>query len=50
MILVCGEALIDLFVGPAEGAEMPERAVEASLAATVRLAEISEIDSRKRLA
>jgi sugar/nucleoside kinase (ribokinase family) len=27
MILVCGEALIDLFVGPAEGAEMPARAV-----------------------
>src|SRR2546423_14137071 len=27
MIVVCGEALIDLFVGPAEGAEMPARAV-----------------------
>ena len=27
MILVCGEALIDLFVGAAEGAEMPARAV-----------------------
>ncbi|MBS7541190.1 PfkB family carbohydrate kinase [Ancylobacter lacus] len=27
MILVCGEALIDLFVGPPEGAEMPTRAV-----------------------
>ncbi|MDF2998452.1 MAG: carbohydrate kinase [Xanthobacteraceae bacterium] len=27
MILVCGEALIDLFVGPAEGTEMPARAV-----------------------
>jgi fructokinase len=27
MILVCGEALIDLFVGPPEGAEMPARAV-----------------------
>jgi fructokinase len=27
MILVCGEALIDLFVGPAEGVEMPARAV-----------------------
>jgi len=27
MILVCGEALIDLFVGPAKGAEMPARAV-----------------------
>jgi fructokinase len=27
MILVCGEALIDLFVGPAVGAEMPARAV-----------------------
>jgi len=27
MILVCGEALIDLFVGPAAGAEMPVRAV-----------------------
>lgn len=27
MILVCGEALIDLFVGPAEGGEMPARAV-----------------------
>jgi fructokinase len=27
MILVCGEALIDLFVGPVEGAEMPARAV-----------------------
>ncbi len=27
MILVCGEALIDLFVGRAEGAEMPARAV-----------------------
>src|SRR5216684_6378707 len=27
MILVCGEALIDLFVGPAEGSEMPARAV-----------------------
>ena len=27
MILVCGEALIDLFVGPAEGAEMPAHAV-----------------------
>jgi sugar/nucleoside kinase (ribokinase family) len=27
MILVCGEALIDLFVGPAEGAEMPARAI-----------------------
>jgi fructokinase len=27
MILVCGEALIDLFVGPAEGAETPARAV-----------------------
>ncbi|GAB4064047.1 carbohydrate kinase [Ancylobacter sonchi] len=27
MILVCGEALIDLFVGPPEGTEMPARAV-----------------------
>jgi fructokinase len=27
MILVCGEALIDLFVGAAEGTEMPARAV-----------------------
>lgn len=27
MILVCGEALIDLFLGPPEGAEMPARAV-----------------------
>jgi len=27
MIVVCGEALIDLFVGPAEGAEMSARAV-----------------------
>jgi fructokinase len=27
LILVCGEALIDLFVGPAEAAEMPARAV-----------------------
>jgi len=27
MIVVCGEALIDLFVGPVEGAEMPARAV-----------------------
>ena len=27
MILVCGEALIDLFVGAPEGAEMPARAV-----------------------
>jgi hypothetical protein len=27
MIDVCGEALIDLFVGPAEGAEMPARAM-----------------------
>ena len=27
MILVCGEALIDLFIGPAEGNEMPARAV-----------------------
>ncbi|AMJ60033.1 carbohydrate kinase family protein [Bosea sp. PAMC 26642] len=27
MILVCGEALIDLFVGPPEGAELPARAV-----------------------
>jgi fructokinase len=27
MILVCGEALIDLFIGPAEGVEMPARAV-----------------------
>lgn len=27
MILVCGEALIDLFVGPPEGREMPARAV-----------------------
>ena len=27
MILLCGEAMIDLFVGPAEGAEMPARAV-----------------------
>jgi len=27
MIVVCGEALIDLFVGSAEGAEMPARAV-----------------------
>jgi fructokinase len=27
MILVCGEALIDLFVGPREGTEMPARAV-----------------------
>lgn len=27
MILVCGEALIDLFVGPPEGNEMPARAV-----------------------
>ncbi len=27
MILVCGEALIDLFVGAPEGAEMPTRAV-----------------------
>lgn len=27
MILVCGEALVDLFLGPAEGGEMPARAV-----------------------
>lgn len=27
MILVCGEALIDLFVGPPEGAELPARVV-----------------------
>jgi fructokinase len=27
MILVCGEALIDLFVGPPDGTEMPARAV-----------------------
>lgn len=27
MILVCGEALIDLFVGPREGTELPARAV-----------------------
>lgn len=27
MILVCGEALVDLLVGPAEGTEMPARAV-----------------------
>jgi len=27
MILVCGEALIDLFIGAAEGVEMPARAV-----------------------
>jgi fructokinase len=27
MILVCGEALIDLFVSPPEGADMPARAV-----------------------
>jgi fructokinase len=27
MILVCGEALIDMFVGPAEGTAMPARAV-----------------------
>ena len=27
MILVCGEALIDLLVGPVEGAEMPARAI-----------------------
>jgi fructokinase len=27
VILVCGEALIDLFVGPPEGTEMPARAV-----------------------
>lgn len=27
MILVCGEALIDLFAGPPEGTEMPARAV-----------------------
>lgn len=27
MILVCGEALIDLFVGPPEDAEMPARAI-----------------------
>lgn len=27
MILVCGEALIDLFVGPPEGRELPARAV-----------------------
>lgn len=27
MILVCGEALIDLFVGPPEGTEMPARVV-----------------------
>src|SRR3954464_3954116 len=27
MIVVCGEALIDLFAGSAEGAEMPARAV-----------------------
>ena len=26
MILVCGEALIDLFVGPREGTELPARA------------------------
>jgi fructokinase len=27
MTLACGEALIDLFVGPPEGTEMPARAV-----------------------
>ena len=59
MILVCGEALIDLFVGPAAGAEMPARHdadlptvadVEASLSAADLATEISEIDLRKGFA
>lgn len=59
MILVCGEALIDLFVGPAAGAEMPARNganlptvadVEASLSAADLATEISEIDLKKGFA
>jgi hypothetical protein len=54
MILVCGEALIDLFVGAAEDTAMPAGAVaggspfnEASLTAPVRLGDNSAIESRK---
>ena len=36
MILVCGEALVDLFVGAAEGGEVPARAASTKKSSAMR--------------